>query len=111
MRHPTEGVLRRLLDEPAGVASPDRAHVAGCRQCLDLLATVREDAALVGAALTGTAVGTVAGTVAGAAAGTAAGADIDAGWHRLVAAAPADPPKRAMAPRPGRFRRRCAGPP
>ena len=30
MRHPTEGVLRRLLDEPAGVADADRQHVAGC---------------------------------------------------------------------------------
>ena len=35
MRHPTEGVLRRLLDEPAGVADADREHVAGCPQCLD----------------------------------------------------------------------------
>ena len=34
MRHPTEGVLRRLLDEPAGVADSDREHVAGCPQCL-----------------------------------------------------------------------------
>ena len=30
MRHPTEGVLRRLVDEPAGVADADRAHVADC---------------------------------------------------------------------------------
>ena len=51
MRHPTEGVLRRLLDEPAGVADTDRAHVAGCAECLDELAAAREDAALVGAAL------------------------------------------------------------
>jgi hypothetical protein len=29
MRHPTEGVLRRLLDEPAGVADSDREHVTG----------------------------------------------------------------------------------
>ena len=29
MRHPTEGVLRRLLDEPAAVADADREHVAG----------------------------------------------------------------------------------
>jgi hypothetical protein len=27
MRHPTEGVLRRLLDEPAGVSDPDRRDV------------------------------------------------------------------------------------
>ena len=30
MRHPTDGTLRRLLDEPAGVADADREHVAGC---------------------------------------------------------------------------------
>ena len=29
MRHPTEGLLRRLVDEPAGVADADREHVAG----------------------------------------------------------------------------------
>src|SRR5947209_6825250 len=51
MRHPSEGVLRRLLDEPAGVADPDRRHVAGCPQCLAGLAAAQEDAALVGAAL------------------------------------------------------------
>jgi hypothetical protein len=34
MRHPTEGVLRRLLDEPAGVTLADRSHVADCAQCL-----------------------------------------------------------------------------
>ena len=41
MRHPTEGVLRRLLDEPAGVSDPDREHVAGCPQCLGELAAMR----------------------------------------------------------------------
>ena len=51
MRHPTDGMLRRLLDEPAGVADADREHVAGCPQCLAGLAAAREDAALVGAAL------------------------------------------------------------
>ena len=30
MRHPTEGVLRRLLDEPAGVPDSDRKHVVDC---------------------------------------------------------------------------------
>ena len=34
MRHPSEGVLRRLVDEPAGVTDADRAHVAGCPACL-----------------------------------------------------------------------------
>ena len=47
MRHPTDGVLRRLIDEPAGVSDPDRRHVADCAVCLTDLAAVREDAELV----------------------------------------------------------------
>ena len=72
MRHPTEGVLRRLLDEPAGVADPDRAHVAACEQCLRELSGMREDAVLVGAALTV----------------DAADVDVPAAWQRLSTAAP-----------------------
>jgi hypothetical protein len=72
MRHPTEGVLRRLLDEPAGVSDPDRAHVADCTQCLGELTAMREDAVLVGAALTS----------------EAATVDVHAAWQRLSAAAP-----------------------
>ena len=52
MRHPTEGVLRRLVDEPAGVADPDRAHVAGCAACLSGLDRARSDATATGAVLT-----------------------------------------------------------
>jgi hypothetical protein len=44
MRHPNPAVLRRLLDEPAAVADTDRAHVAGCTDCLDHLAAARADA-------------------------------------------------------------------
>jgi hypothetical protein len=71
MRHPTEGVLRRLLDEPAGVGLPDREHVEGCSQCLARLTAVRGDAELVGAALA-----------------TEHGTDVDvaAGWRRVSAA-------------------------
>jgi hypothetical protein len=89
MRHPTEGVLRRLLDEPAGVADADRRHVAGCPECLDQVAAVREDAALVDAALTTQA---------------AHGVDVDAAWRRLSAAAPAAAPARTAQPRAGRSR-------
>jgi hypothetical protein len=83
MRHPTEGVLRRLLDEPAGVADSDRRHVAGCLQCLGGLAAMREDAALVQAALA-----------------TDGDADVDvaAAWRRLSTAVPAAAPRRAAAP-------------
>jgi hypothetical protein len=51
MRHPSEGVLRRLVDEPAGVTDDDRSHIAGCPTCLRALDTARADAQLVGAAL------------------------------------------------------------
>jgi len=90
MRHPTEGVLRRLLDEPAGVADSDRQHVGGCPQCLGGLAATREDAALVEAALA-----------------TEGGADVDvaAAWRRLSTAAPGTGSRRPAAPlRAGRSR-------
>jgi hypothetical protein len=89
MRHPSEGLLRRLLDEPVGVADRDREHVAGCPHCLQGLATVREDAALVDAAL---------------APGGRADVDVDAAWRRLAAAAPATAAEPAAAPRAPRWR-------
>jgi len=51
MRHPPEGVLRRLLDEPAGVPDADRRHVTACDDCRARLDTVQEDAVLVLVAL------------------------------------------------------------
>ena len=74
MRHPTEGVLRRLVDEPAGVSDPDRQHVADCPVCLARLAAAREDATVVGAALR-----------------SDGAADVDpaAAWARLTTALPA----------------------
>ena len=89
MRHPSEGVLRRLLDEPAGVADVDREHVAGCDACLRRLATVRDDAGLVHVALTD----------------TDAEVDVAAAWQRLSTAASATGLVRAAAfHRVGRFR-------
>jgi DNA-binding NarL/FixJ family response regulator len=44
MRHPDDGVLRRLVDEPAGVPDADRTHVVACDACLDRFAAVRADA-------------------------------------------------------------------
>src|ERR687894_565075 len=66
MRHPTDGTLRRLWDEPAGVADADREHVARCAVCLSGLAAAQEDAALSGAALD-----------------VELAVDTDAGWRRL----------------------------
>jgi hypothetical protein len=74
MRHPSEGVLRRLVDEPAGVTDADRAHVAGCPTCLGALETARADAELVGSTLAASAAGTV---------------DTDAAWARFSATAAA----------------------
>ncbi len=73
MRHPTDGTLRRLVDEPAGVTDADRDHVAGCPECLAGLAAVQQEAALVGAAL-----------------GATPDLDLDAAWSRLSAASAAE---------------------
>ena len=78
MGHPTEGVLRRLLDEPAGVSDADRQHVAGCQQCLAGLAAARQDAVLVGAALT-----------SGRDPDVDVDVDVAAAWQRLTTALPA----------------------
>ncbi|MDQ4088763.1 MAG: hypothetical protein M3163_00410, partial [Actinomycetota bacterium] len=80
MRHPTEGVLRQLLDEPAGVSDTDREHVVGCEECVRTLAAIREDAGLVHAAL---------------ASRSAGGVDVDRGWDRLSAATSGAGPVRA----------------
>lgn len=90
MRHPTEGVLRRLLDEPSGVAASDRLHVQGCAECLAELQAMHEDAALVGASLNSRA---------------AEGVDVEAAWRRLSVAAPAPRSDRPAQPRS----RRSAG--
>lgn len=79
MRHPNEGTLRRLIDEPAGVADIDRAHVAGCPECLAELAVAREDASVTASALD------IEPTT-----------DVDAAWRRLVRATAVE------AQRPGR---------
>ena len=85
MRHPTDGVLRRLVDAPAGVSVADRQHVADCPVCLAGLAAAHEDAAAVGAALR---------------AHGAADVDPAAAWARLSTALPA----RAATPAPPRRR-------
>jgi hypothetical protein len=70
MRHPTDGTLRRLVDDPAGVADPDREHVAGCPVCTSGLAAAQRDAALIGGALD-----------------VDLAVDVDAGWSRVSDAA------------------------
>lgn len=51
MRHPSEGVLRRLVDEPAAVPDTDRDHVADCPVCREGLADARRDADFTASAL------------------------------------------------------------
>src|SRR4051812_8481959 len=82
MRHPSEGVLRRLVDEPAGVTDDDRAHVASCPSCLRALESARVEAQRVGAVLT-----------------TPVAVDTDAGWARLSATTATPVPRPAAAPR------------
>jgi hypothetical protein len=84
-RHPADGTLRRLVDEPAGVSDADRAHVAGCAVCLAGLAAAQRDATAVATALD-----------------HAAAPDIDAAWRRFSAASA---PARAAVPAPARRRR------
>ncbi|MGY1803773.1 hypothetical protein ACI78T_10875 [Blastococcus sp. SYSU D00922] len=81
MRHPSDGVLRRLVDEPAGVTDDDRAHVAGCPTCLRALEAARADAQLVGSALSS----------------STADVDTDAAWALFSAASPATAPRPAQA--------------
>jgi len=81
MRHPTEGTLRRLLDEPAGVADPVREHVAGCPVCLSALAAVQRDAALTRTALD-----------------TDVAVDVDAGWARFSREAAGNAAGRQLVP-------------
>ena len=85
MRHPTEGTLRRLVDEPAGVADADREHVAGCPTCLSGLAAAQEDAAVTGAAL-----------------GVEVNPDVDTGWGRLSRAVAVDGRRRVPVTVPAR---------
>jgi hypothetical protein len=85
MRHPNDGTLRRLVDEPAGVADADRRHVAGCPVCLAGLAAAQEDAAAAAAALA-----------------VPSDVDVDAGWRRLSGAISAEGRSRATAAAPGR---------
>src|SRR5215218_7438020 len=66
MNHSSDGTLRRLLDEPAGVADADREHAAGCPACLSRLAAAQADAAAAAATL-----------------GVDLAVDVDSAWQRL----------------------------
>ncbi|MBE2315052.1 hypothetical protein DVA67_003635 [Solirubrobacter sp. CPCC 204708] len=80
MRHPSDGTLRRLLDEPIGVADAEADHVIGCSTCSAALAEAQEDAAFAASALA-----------------VDVEVDVDAAWerfaHALAVEAPAAPPR------------------
>jgi hypothetical protein len=90
MRHPSEGVLRRLVDEPAGVPDDDRAHVAACPTCLRSLESARADSRLVGAALA-----------------PSGDADTDTAWARFSAATARETAPAPLTATPGRSRWRA----
>jgi hypothetical protein len=81
-RHPSDGTLRRLVDDPSGVSDADRAHVAGCQACLSGLAAARADAA----------------AVAGVLSTGAPAPDVDLAWCRLAAAEERTSAPAALAP-------------
>jgi hypothetical protein len=85
MRHPSEGTLRRLLDEPAGVGDVDREHVANCPVCRVELAAAEADAAVAAAALA-----------------VELAPDVAAGWQRLSSGVASDDRRRRVAARPAR---------
>jgi hypothetical protein len=82
MRHPGEGVLRRLLDEPDGVADVDRLHVEDCAECRSRLTGADTDMLFAESALR-----------------YDVDVDVDAAWERLLATP-------APAPRPAKSRTR-----
>jgi hypothetical protein len=78
MRHPDEGTLRMLADEPSAKGSV-REHVAECATCQAQVAAMQEDAEAAAAAMRYEPAG-------------GAESDVDRGWHRLsnaLAQAPA----------------------
>jgi hypothetical protein len=89
MPHPSDGTLRRLLDEPAGVADADYEHVLSCGPCGAALTAAQEDAALAGAALA-----------------VEADVDVDDAWERFAHALAVSEP---VAPAPRRRRLNLRG--
>jgi hypothetical protein len=109
--HPSTGLLRRAVDEPAAMGDADRAHLADCERCRgELAAAVADRDAAVAALLPagdghGHGHGTVPGTVPGT--GTEGSVDVDAAWRRLSATLDtADPRVAPLAGPPPRQSRR-----
>ncbi|MFC5381411.1 hypothetical protein [Aquipuribacter nitratireducens] len=102
MAHPTDGTLRRLVDEPHGVSDTERDHVVACATCAAALGSVRDDAARAALLLDDPAVGRHED-------------DVDAAWQRLSTAlahdvAPVTALPRGAVPARRRWRRALRSP-
>jgi hypothetical protein len=89
--HPSDGTLRRRLDEPVAIDAPVRQHLAACPRCTDRLARME----------------TTASRAAALFAGTDPAIDVEAARRRLArtesaAAAQAPRPRSGHAPAPAR---------
>jgi len=103
--HPSTGLLRRAVDEPAAMGDAERAHLGDCERCRGELAAAIADRDAVAAGLSATTGGTGTGT--GTSVETCAEADLDAAWRRLSATLDtADPRVATLAGPPPRQARR-----
>ena len=53
-RHPSDGTLRRLLDEPVAVAVADEDHASHCLRCQTVIGRMHDDDVFVTLASRGT---------------------------------------------------------
>lgn len=90
--HPTDGALRRALDEPASLADADRQHVAACERCQRAMADAATDRDYAHTVLT--------------AADETTGQSLETSWRRLTDEMSAQPhPAAAATPSHPRRRR------
>ena len=94
--HPSDGTLRRSLDEPMAIAAAKREHVASCSRCAERVRRISADAGAVQAMLhtPSTGIDTVAAR---------------ARLARTEAAAPVQRPAKRLHQRSGRTNRLVAG--
>ncbi|MEO8329505.1 MAG: hypothetical protein ABI586_05840 [Candidatus Nanopelagicales bacterium] len=87
MNHLSDGVLRRFVDEPEGLADNQREHLQDCDRCSRAVAELRRDRVAVESVLSST---------------SDANANIDLGWQRLQDSLSSNAPKAATVSVPRR---------